>query len=160
MNEAYQWIKVLQEEFGTSADITLEVVGVSIAMSVEWERDGIKHEIEVKAHAAAAENCDELKMMAKNIVMRWRQHEQAEGDWRPMETAPKDGQAIQAEIPGHGKDNIIGWFSGFYDWYGKPAEGWMMIESQEPPDSWTGGVCWRKNEDGEPSVQPVAWRPL
>ena len=35
--------------------------------------------------------------------------------WQPMETAPKDGTEIQAEIPGNGADNVIAWMEGLVD---------------------------------------------
>ena len=36
-------------------------------------------------------------------------------EWRDISTAPKDGTAFQARIPGHGEDNIIAWFDGLLD---------------------------------------------
>ncbi|KAB2918508.1 MAG: hypothetical protein F9K29_08045 [Hyphomicrobiaceae bacterium] len=81
-------------------------------------------------------------------------------DWQSMETAPRDGTAIQAEIPGHGSDNIIAWMSGFADINGDDCSCWVFVEDQEPPSCWTDGVCWERNEDGERSVQPTRWKPL
>jgi hypothetical protein len=81
-------------------------------------------------------------------------------DWQPIETAPTDGTAIQAEIPGHGADNIIAFHMGLVDEEGDDCGGWCFVEDQEPPDSWTDGWCWAVNEDGEPSVQPTRWKPL
>lgn len=81
-------------------------------------------------------------------------------DWRPIETAPKDGTAIQAKIPGHGSDNIIAWVGGYYDGSEQYGGVWTMVEDQEPPDCWTDGVCWNVNEDGVPSVKPTHWMPL
>jgi hypothetical protein len=81
--------------------------------------------------------------------------------WKPIETAPKDGTPIQAEIPGHGSDNVIEWMGGLYDSNGDSCGGWAFThEEQEPPPCWTDGICWQVNEDGVPSVQPVRWRPL
>lgn len=70
--------------------------------------------------------------------------------WQPMETAPRDGTAFQAKIPGHGADNVIAWTDG----------AWAFTSEQEPPDCWTDGYCWDVNEDGAPSVQPTHWKPL
>ena len=78
--------------------------------------------------------------------------------WQPMETAPKDGAIIQAEIPGHGCDNLIWWMDGLVDSEGNDCGGWAFAEDQEPPDCWTDGICWRTNEDGEESVQPTRWK--
>ncbi len=81
-------------------------------------------------------------------------------DWQPIETAPKDGTNIQAEIPGHGSDNVIAWQWGFVNGDGEGCGGWCFMEDQEPPDSWTDGVCWEENEDGRHSVPPTRWKPL
>ena len=80
---------------------------------------------------------------------------------RPMSEAPRDGTAIQAEIPGHGSDNIIAWHTtALFDSDGNECGGWCFIEDQEPPDCWTDGVCCDVNNDGKPSVQPTGWKPL
>lgn len=81
-------------------------------------------------------------------------------DWQPIETAPKDGTAFQAEIPGHGSDNIIAWFRGFVDSGGYICSAWAFVEDQEAPDDWTDGVCWEVNEDGVKSTPPTRWKPL
>ena len=81
-------------------------------------------------------------------------------DWRDMDSAPKIGPPFQAEIPGNGKDNVIAWVEGLLDGNNEPCGAWMIMDDQEPPDSWTDGVCWEKNEDGEPSVKPTRWKPL
>lgn len=81
-------------------------------------------------------------------------------DWQPIDTAPRDGTAFQAKIPGNGSDNIIAWAGGLLDGQGEPCGGWQFVEDQEPPDCWTDGICWAVNEDGEPSVQPTHWKAL
>jgi hypothetical protein len=88
------------------------------------------------------------------------QPEQVSSGWQSMETAPKDGTAIQAEIPDNGSDNIIAWAGGLVDadWY--DCGGWSFVENQEPPDCWTDGICWEQNEDGIKSVYPVRWKHL
>ncbi len=81
-------------------------------------------------------------------------------EWQPIETAPRDGTDIQAEIPGHGSDNVIAWqVDAFLDESG-PCGGWAFTTEQEPPDCWTDGVCWGQNEDGVASVRPTRWKPL
>lgn len=80
--------------------------------------------------------------------------------WRPMDTAPKDGTAFQAIIPGHGSDNVIVWTDGLLNAEEQDCGSWCFVEDQEPPDCWTDGVCWTENEYGEPSVPPTAWKPL
>lgn len=81
--------------------------------------------------------------------------------WQPIETAPKDGTHIQAEIPGHGSDNIIAWIDGLIGELSEDCGGWaFMHEDQEPPDCWTDGICWEKNEDGKQSVKPIRWKAL
>ena len=80
--------------------------------------------------------------------------------WQPMSTAPRDGTAIQAEIPGYGSDFVIAFVDGYLDKAECSCCGWTIIEDQEPPPCWTDGVCWAENEDGKPSVQPSRWKPL
>ncbi len=80
--------------------------------------------------------------------------------WQPMNTAPRDGTPIQADIPGNGCDNIIAWVGGYYDGDDKSCSAWTMVEDQEPPESWDDGVCWRVNGDGVQSVEPTRWRQL
>ena len=36
-------------------------------------------------------------------------------EWQDISTAPKDGTAFQARIPGHGQDNIIAWTDALLD---------------------------------------------
>lgn len=80
--------------------------------------------------------------------------------WQPIDTAPKDGTAIQARIPGNGGDNIIAWEDGLLNSENEYCGGWAFVEDQEPPDDWTDGICWAVNEDGNPSTQPTEWKPL
>lgn len=77
-----------------------------------------------------------------------------------MEIAPRDGTPIQADIPGHGQDNIIAWLDGFLDAAEQDCGGWVFVEDQEPPACWTDGACWESNENCEKSVAPIAWKPI
>lgn len=79
-------------------------------------------------------------------------------DWQPIETAPKDGTHIQAEIPGEGSDFIIAWDDGYTDADGYGCGCWVIAADQEPPSCWTDGVCWESNEDEKPSKKPTRWR--
>ena len=82
-------------------------------------------------------------------------------DWKPIETAPRDGTSIQARIPGNGEDNVIAWqVDAFLDSDEQTVGGWAFTSEQEPPECWTDGVCWGVNEDGAASVQPTHWQPL
>jgi len=81
-------------------------------------------------------------------------------DWQPIDTAPRDGTPIQADIPGNGKDNIIAWMDGFMDAAEQDCCAWVFVGDQEPPDCWTDGVCWASNENEEKSVEPIAWKPI
>jgi hypothetical protein len=80
--------------------------------------------------------------------------------WQPIETAPKDGTAFQAIIPGHGADNVLCWSYGLMNSDGNDCGAWTFASDQEPPDDWTDGWCWDVNEDGVPSTQPTHWMPL
>lgn len=81
-------------------------------------------------------------------------------EWQDIATAPKDGTEFQARIPGHGEDNVIAWEDGLLDSDGRDCGGWTFTRDQEPPDSWTDGICWVINEDGGPSVKPTHWKHL
>lgn len=84
----------------------------------------------------------------------------AERGWQPIETAPRDGTAVQARIPGHGSDNIIVWVAdALVDENEQPCGAWAFAEEQEPPDDWTDGWCWEVNEDGNRSSWPTEWKP-
>ncbi len=80
--------------------------------------------------------------------------------WQPMKTAPRDGSWIQVRIPGHGDDNVVAWIDGLLDSDEKDCGGWTFMTEQEPPDSWTDGICWDVNEDGVKSDQPTEWKHL
>jgi len=81
--------------------------------------------------------------------------------WQPMDTAPKDGTAIQACIWANGSDNVISWHADvLLGSDGLPCGAWAFASEQEPPSCWTDGWCWEVNEDGEPSAKPMAWMPL
>lgn len=79
--------------------------------------------------------------------------------WRPIKTAPRNGTPIQARIPGHGSDNVIAWQDGLLDSDEHDCGGWSYLEG-EPPQCWTDGICWARNECDEPSIQPTHWTPL
>lgn len=81
-------------------------------------------------------------------------------EWQPISTAPRDGTAIQARIPGHGSDNVIAWIGDLLDKNNQFCGGWSFASEQEPPDCWTDGICWASNEDGLPSVRPTEWKYL
>lgn len=81
-------------------------------------------------------------------------------EWMPIETAPSDGSAIQARIPGHGDDNVIMWLSDCVEDERGSCGSWVFVnEDQEPPDDWSDGYCWASNEDGVRSSWPTHWKP-
>ena len=80
--------------------------------------------------------------------------------WKPIDTAPRDGTQIRVRIPGYGSGNIVTWRRGFENAAGTDCGCWVVADNLEPPPCWTDGVCWERNEDGHPSVQPTHWRPL
>lgn len=82
-------------------------------------------------------------------------------EWRPMETAPRDGTCIQVRVPGQGSDYVVRWYGGFVtDFNDCEGAAWIIADEQEPPDGWCDGVCWAVNSDLEPSTPPDAWKPL
>jgi len=86
-------------------------------------------------------------------------HREPPNPWRDFATAPRDGTAIQARIPGHGEDNIIAYVpESLLDSAGGYCGAWAFVTDQEPPECWTDGWCWHVNEDGVQSVQPTHWK--
>lgn len=83
-----------------------------------------------------------------------------DAEWKPIETAPRDGTAFQARIPSHGDDNIIMWDCSIEHKDGDGWGTWMFASDQEPPDCWSDGWCWTENADGDQSVLPTHWKPL
>lgn len=80
--------------------------------------------------------------------------------WRKdMENAPRDGTPLQVKIPGHGDDNAIMWVDTLLDENLSRMGAWCFLDD-EPPESWTDGICWEVNESGEQSVQPTEWKLL
>ncbi len=77
--------------------------------------------------------------------------------WQPIETAPTDGRAVVARIPGYGDDNLIAWRDGFLDAAEQDCCGWVFVSDQEPPPCWTDGACWESNENDEASIYPTHW---
>jgi|GEM_PF-4397010 len=84
-----------------------------------------------------------------------------DAEWMTIDTAPRDGTAIQARIPGHGDDNMIGfhYIGDCGSEEGGAAYGWTFVTDQEPPDDWTDGYCWAVNEAGNQSTLPTHWKP-
>ena len=110
---------------------------------------------------AGAGESDALPLAILSATLRALiEQEKREDEWRTMDSAPRDGTAIQARIPGHGSDNIIAWLDGLVDSNERDCGGWSVVENQEPPADWTDGICWTVNEDGKPSTQPIAWKPI
>lgn len=65
--------------------------------------------------------------------------------WQAMDTAPKDGTEIYAEIPGNGCENIILWDQGFLDSEGNDCGCWIISDpEQDFPACWDDGVCWNE----------------
>lgn len=85
---------------------------------------------------------------------------EAEDDFQPIETAPRNGTVIQARIPGHGDDNMIMWVRDALENEHGSCGAWTFAhEDQEPPDCWSDGWCWAENEDGVRSAWPTHWKP-
>lgn len=92
---------------------------------------------------------DELRRIAKDAM-----------GWQNMDTAPRDGTPIQAEIEGEGTDFVIMWQGGFVGENGEDCATWVIADEQEPPACWTDGVCWDSNENEVPSARPIRWKHL
>jgi hypothetical protein len=75
-------------------------------------------------------------------------------EWRPIETAPRDGSRIVVITRG-GIALAAKWSS-----IGDDFSTWIAVEDDMHPKCWTDGVCWESNEDGEQSDPPVWWTHL
>ncbi len=64
-----------------------------------------------------------------------------------MESAPRDGTKIIADIPEHGKNNVILWRAGFLNAKGQECGAWIFVEEnlKNYPADWTDAVCWESN---------------
>lgn len=40
----------------------------------------------------------------------------------------------------------------------EPCDQWVAAEGADYPACWSAGACWQSNEDGNMSLQPIAWR--
>lgn len=81
--------------------------------------------------------------------------------YRPMDTAPRDGQVIRLHMP-DGSSFLAKPISGLVDCDGHDCWSWgTASEDQDAlaPIDWTDGICWNCNEDGKPSTRPVGWSP-
>jgi hypothetical protein len=78
--------------------------------------------------------------------------------WQPIETAPKDGSPFLALV--NGVAYAIAWTDGLLNSDEDDCGGWYIADYQEPPASWTDGVCCEINGDGQRSAQPTGWKPL
>ena len=101
-----------------------------------------------------------LRRTARRLTEMRKDIEHLKQPWHPMSSAPHDGTEIQAIIPGNGQDNVIAYRGGIECDNGQEGFTWQFTRDQEPPDSWTDGVCWVENDDGQPSTQPIAWKHL
>ena len=82
-------------------------------------------------------------------------------EYQTIDSAPRDGTAIQARVPGYGDDYVIAWAVGFENEDGGDCGTWAIFEEGEDyPDDWTDGVCWDSNAAEMPSTRPTHWKPL
>jgi hypothetical protein len=74
-------------------------------------------------------------------------------EWKPIETAPKDGTAVRLKTTKGHKVNARWVLDGDY-------EGWWATDEGKHPKCWSDGGCWQSNADEVPSAMPIGWRPL
>jgi hypothetical protein len=67
-------------------------------------------------------------------------------DWKPIETAPKDGTKILV-TPGDTQPITIGWY--------ETGARWLSLE-MESCSGWEGGYSWCSNVE----IEPKLWMPL
>ena len=73
--------------------------------------------------------------------------------WQPIADAPRDNTSVIVKTSS-GSVFAASW----YDYTGEGAQ-WGADEEGLHPDCWTDGLCWYRNEDDEPSDQPIAFVP-
>jgi len=78
--------------------------------------------------------------------------------WKPIETAPADGETIELRtVKGY---KLLGFLQGGHlDKDENEIYAWSCPD-EDHPDCWTDGVCWESNEDELKSDQPKWWRKL
>lgn len=112
--------------------------------------------IEAMIDAYYADGATEVREMMRAALAVVRQHE---GWSRDMVTGRQfDGEVLL--LLRNGAVIRAQYDNGLINESGEDCWGWhASIEGVHPP-CWTDGICWAENEDGEESVQPVAWMPF
>ena len=76
--------------------------------------------------------------------------------WQPIETAPRN-KPVRLLV---GRATVAAeWQAGFLNDSNEGCSCWVCVD-EDWPESWTDGVHWALNEDGEPSANPTSWQPL
>lgn len=82
------------------------------------------------------------------------------GEWRPIESAPRDGRDIEIRTF-DGFEMKARWErGGFENAEGKSVGSWVASDEDEHPPCWTDGACWESNADEVQSDPPIMWRPV
>ena len=75
--------------------------------------------------------------------------------WQPIETAPRDGSIIVAQLS-NGMIGRIKWHA-----LDDLACAWIWIgDPDAAPKCWSDWTCWGINADGVKSAQPTHWMPI
>jgi hypothetical protein len=77
--------------------------------------------------------------------------------WKGIESAPYDQEVIVRVYGMTFHAKLLADVSMDED--GQPCDQWQATRDGEYPPCWSEGGCWSSNENGDPSMQPDAWRP-
>ena len=77
-------------------------------------------------------------------------------EWKPIETAPRDGTIFHAVTKG-GYALRVKREAGFATDNENRGGCWVAADEGDHPDCWTDGVCWGSNENYLPSDPLVSW---
>jgi len=78
--------------------------------------------------------------------------------WQDISTAPY-GLIVEIKVKGKPmRARLLRDYSMTHDEI--PCDQWMAELGERYPKCWSGGLCWKSNENEAMSAQPTAWRRL
>lgn len=79
-------------------------------------------------------------------------------DWQPIATAPWNRHVwVKTESMKFKAVLMPEWA---LNTAGEYVDQWCAVDDGVHPDCWSGGECWRVNEDEVASEPPLAWREI
>jgi hypothetical protein len=151
---------------------TVALMSILLALAGAARREGIEAaarwhdgQASMTRVAIAEDEADGRTTIIRHARLRHHEHAAdriralldapADDGWRTMDSAPRDGTVITAEVVIEGR---IQWSESFMDDDEAPCGGWVWVDDREPPPDWSEGACWSSNADEVASTPPTRWR--